>query len=179
MGERVHEDIPKKNELLLKVEATPFRLLKRPMLIEFSSVQEEEELLTAKDLSFESKMSAPSLGWLAELPEFHIREILRAYSAQDLANVWTGPSYVLEKLKISLPEKKYNLMIDYQNKIKPSRAHPLFLKIHRETMLCYKEVFPEKTTQIHSSKGLFRSLGPEPFVRLFRSPESISKTDSY
>lgn len=113
-----------------KSPSTP-RSFKKRELFKIHSIEEEKEILAMSELSWQQKMQIPSLGWLAEFEGQRIEEILSAFSAQDLASAWVAPDHVIEKLKGHIPEKKYQLITSYGEKIPASRESTCFKAIHQ------------------------------------------------
>lgn len=113
-----------------KIPGSTTRKIKRQMAIEISSVKEEQELLSLDDISNDLIGEVSSLVWAMKLPAGAMEEILKNFSAKDLAYAWIAPEEVLVHLTHCLPAKKLELLQSLQKKIAPSRASESFKALH-------------------------------------------------
>jgi hypothetical protein len=65
------------------------------------------------------------------LPEPAIVEILKHFSAKDLASAWIGPQEVLNRLAACVPQRKLELMRTYSSSVAASRASSAFVRLHQ------------------------------------------------
>ncbi|MFP5518874.1 MAG: flagellar motor protein MotB [Bdellovibrionia bacterium] len=122
-----------------------------PMQIEISSltIEDEENLLTNPDiLADDMKKQLPSLVWLALLEKSDREKILAKIPAQGLAEAWTAPQSVFEKILDCLPEKKRELVSEYAKQITPNRNSEWLREISAEAVkvLIDKKKSSEATT---------------------------------
>ncbi len=68
--------------------------------------EEENELLTEREIPDRILRAIPTLAWATFLSEQRLTEILSEYSAQQLADSWVGPVKVLDYFSRCLPPKK-------------------------------------------------------------------------
>jgi len=109
---------------------SPSRRFRRNLKVNIQTIEEEAEVLKLPDLSPDLMESIPSLGWLSEMPKATIEEILRPFSAKELASAWIAPPDVLETLGACLAPKKLELLRSYVTHTPPSRGSEVFAKLH-------------------------------------------------
>lgn len=114
-----------------KLAASELRTLTKRTRFKIRSVEEELQVLAMPNLSPDMARDIPTLAWLAELPVDRIRTVLSGFSAQQLAEAWVGPDFVLKKLSDALPEKKLKLVLTYKDKTRPNRENPAFQALCR------------------------------------------------
>jgi hypothetical protein len=73
-----------------------------------------------------------SLVWLAQKDDTFIQKALAKYDARTLAAAWVGPDGVLKKLEAQLPEKKLKLLLNYKEKMIPSRHTEAYMSLVAE-----------------------------------------------
>jgi hypothetical protein len=98
-----------------------------PKQIEISQLNSEDEdlLFSQPDVLAPSlRHQFPSLVWVALLPTAERTEALEEMSAQSLAEIWSGPEQVLEKIAQVLPEKKKTLLNEYRKQVRYNRNSP-------------------------------------------------------
>jgi hypothetical protein len=99
------------------------------------SAQDEENLFRNPDLVpkiFRSQIK--SLVWLGLLPENEIRAKLEKWDARTLATAWIGPQELLNRLEMSLPEKKRELLKNYHGKVSANRQSSAFNLLWEESL---------------------------------------------
>jgi hypothetical protein len=100
-------------------------LRKFPAHLEITSLSEQDEaaLLVNPDLlPHELREQLPTLNWIYFCRPSERERILSTVPAQALAEVWVAPPEVLEAMMLAIPEKKQELLKDYQKTIKPIRS---------------------------------------------------------
>lgn len=113
------------------VKPSAARPLKSRARLNITSIEEEAQILAMPDFPKELRSSVPTLGWIAMLPDAAVVEILKHFSAKDLASAWIGPREVLNRLASCVPQRKLELMQSYGESIAPSRVSPAFVKLHQ------------------------------------------------
>jgi len=115
---------------LPRTSSTP-RFLKRNIMIEIHTEDEELEVLDMADKTLSLVAQVPSLGWLRMLPRETAVEILRPISARDLATAWVGPAPILEETFGFLSDKKKEMLKSQLERTTPSRQSPVLIFIHQ------------------------------------------------
>ncbi len=117
-----------------KLAASAPRKLRARIDLQIRTIEEERELLEVPSLTQEAMQSIPSLGWSRKLADAALQEILREFSARDLASAWIAPGDVLDRLSHALPEKKREnvLSIIAKNPNLASRQSGAFFALHRK-----------------------------------------------
>jgi hypothetical protein len=59
--------------------------------------------------------------WVARMADEKRAELLTAFSARDIAQVWTGSETILNTISKSIPEKKMKLILEIRAQLKPNR----------------------------------------------------------
>lgn len=121
------------------VEASDGRILEEKVNFRFSSIEEESEIVSLSDMTFENMRQFPSLAWLTRISAEEASDILNAYTAKQLASIWIGPEDVLEKLGELVPTKKRDLLNSYLMSVSPTREHPIYEEIINLALESYKE----------------------------------------
>ncbi|MGK5085341.1 hypothetical protein WDW37_18805 [Bdellovibrionota bacterium FG-1] len=117
-----------------KVAASALRAMKRKTVLKLKTVEEEQELLNLPNLTMDVLESVQSLGWLLRLQPTQIEQVLKEYSAKELAQVWLAPKTVLEQLQKHMPPKKVEMLQGYTSSLTPERDHPIMNAIHEQTL---------------------------------------------
>lgn len=73
-----------------------------------------------------------TLVWFAKKPKALVEDTLSRYDARTLAQIWVGPDALLKTLETHLPEKKLKLLVNYRQKLQPTRHHPAFTSLMQE-----------------------------------------------
>lgn len=113
------------------VPASPLRTLIKRSRFKIHSLEEELQVLALPELKAEMARDIPTLAWLSEVPPERIKGVLAGFSAQQLAEAWIGPDFVLEKLAQCLPEKKLKLVLTYKDRTPPNRESEAFQALCR------------------------------------------------
>lgn len=122
------------------------RELRPPIEIGAISVDDELALLENPALVPVSlRENVPSLVWIALLDREKREQMLATISAQNLAEVWIGPKAVLSRLEDVIPEKKRQLILDYQRQIAPSRESPTMRFLVKQALKVAEEPRDEGT----------------------------------
>lgn len=103
---------------------TPSPERKLPMqveLVNFSDHDEAYAYVHHQTVPASLRRQMHSLIWLALLPLAEREKLLQFIPAQSLAEIWIGPVDALAKISESLPEKKRELIQEYQKTVKPDR----------------------------------------------------------
>ncbi len=124
--------------IIQKAPESPKRMLEFEQTLNVTDEAEELEILNDVDSGLTLVKRVPSLGWLLRLTPTEQADILKPYSAKDLASAWVGPIEVLEQISKNIPEKKYQMMLSYSQKLKASRNNPVFKSIHKATVQILK-----------------------------------------
>lgn len=127
----------KKNKeaiVLPKAQASPPRVFGRIAKLKISTLEEEHEILSLEGLTMEMKESVLSLGWSRDLSDEAMSDILRPFSAADLAASLLGPEDVVARIFKLIPEKKATMVKSYTDKINASRQSSSFIRLHRSIM---------------------------------------------
>jgi hypothetical protein len=149
--ERGKTDLPE----LPRTGSTP-RFLKRNVMIEIHSEDEELEVLDMENKDISLIAQVPSLGWLRMLPRETAIEILRPLSARDLATAWVGPARVLEETFEFLSEKKKEMLKSQLERTIPSRNSPVLIFIHQRIV---EEIQQQKLLQNILPSDAFKEAG--------------------
>ena len=103
-----------------------------PPSINVDVVQPEDEIEILKNpkiIPAQMRYQISSLVWVAVLPLELRSKLLEEYETETLASVWFGAKAILEKLAEALPEKKRQILGDYQKTIRPSNSNPEFREL--------------------------------------------------
>lgn len=109
---------------------SPLREL--PCEIDASQMSAEDDLLILNSphlVPENMRIKLPSTSWLALLPLEKRRELLSTLSAQDISALLLGPEPAIAAIEEAVPERKFALVKDYANQIKPSRSSMLFRRV--------------------------------------------------
>lgn len=112
------------------ITASVLRQFSRHMAIEIENVDEESELVHLKEVSIEIIQEIPSLVWSLRLSHEVLEELLKGFSAKELAMAWIGPEEVLQHLSRCIAPKKLELLDSLQKKIIPNRHSGSFKALH-------------------------------------------------
>lgn len=74
----------------------------------------------------------PTLVWSNELNDDIINNILKNYSAKELAQSWVGPSQLFDRWTNLINEKKLNLILSYVESQTANRSNKNYIKLHKE-----------------------------------------------
>lgn len=138
---------------LKDIEPSKLRSIEVVKVLDFNSTEEEEEAL-AMDLDYSVMRSLPSLGWISKLAKEQIEEILKGYSAKDLAACLACPDSAKELILKHIPEKKRELVTSYQKNTLASKNHPAYKALLNTVMseLDKKFNLPENVESISKNK---------------------------
>lgn len=117
-----------------KIKPSPLRKLSSSEWIQIRNISEEEELISLSNLGINQKEKIPTLAWLSDLKKESLQDILKKFTAAELATAWIGPPSILTRISECLPEKKMELITSYTGKIKPSRNSPVFKTLHQTSI---------------------------------------------
>jgi hypothetical protein len=112
------------------IPKSEYRIIKRHVTFEIKNIAEESELLRIDNISSQMIKEIPSLAWSMKLSDQDIEEILKDFSAKDLASAWVAPEFVLTHLAQFIPSKKHELLESSKKKITPSRDSLSFTALH-------------------------------------------------
>lgn len=115
--------------ILEKTETSELRALSSTETFSFTSLEEEEEVISMPEISVENMEQFPSLAWLTKINEESAKDILNSYTAKQLAAIWIAPESILSTLEGYLPKKKKDLLISYSSNLLPSRENSLYNEI--------------------------------------------------
>lgn len=101
----------------------PRTFTERMHVASMSAKLEEEILAADKKLQRKWVQELPaSLVWLSIAGADEREQALREFSAEEIAEAWTGADKVLRVLQGSMPDSKWQLVQDYLEQLSPSRA---------------------------------------------------------
>jgi hypothetical protein len=111
----------------------------RPLPVKLSGIhltlEDEQALLERPDMvPVTVRSEIHSLVWLALVDQKSQKEILSQLSAQNLAEIWIGPSSVLKDLQRHIPEKKFKIAQEYSSKMRASRESAAMQFVVRESL---------------------------------------------
>jgi len=104
-----------------KLTASTLRMIKVMAKIQINSIEEEKEILESNIRDFELMAHINTLGWVKDLSDTEVAELLNAISAKDLARAWVSTPDVLEYMQKQIPEKKWQLVQNYLENATPDR----------------------------------------------------------
>jgi hypothetical protein len=116
------------------VEAqSPLRALEAKLSWKDLSSEDEATLLSHPEMvPVAMRENIRSLVWLVQKDEAFIQKALSRYDARSLALAWIGPETLLKKLEAQLPEKKLKLLLNYKEKMAPSRNSDAYASLVAE-----------------------------------------------
>jgi hypothetical protein len=104
-----------------KLTASALRIIKVMEKIQINNLEEEKEILESNIRDFDLMSHINTLGWVKDLSETEVAEMLNAVSAKDLARAWVSTPDVLEYMQKQIPEKKWQLVQNYLESAAPDR----------------------------------------------------------
>ncbi len=110
------------------LEMSKHRTLRKTIHFQIHSLEDEKQILE-QDVPLEIMSQIPTLGLAARLQDDILKNILKEFSAQELAEAWIGPDDVLKRFGNVLPEKKLTLLANYRKSVQPSRDSEAFLAL--------------------------------------------------
>lgn len=111
-----------------KLQPSTQRALRKTIHFHIASIEDEMQIL-AKDVPLEIMAQVPTLGLAQRLEDNKLQEILKNYSAQELAEAWIGPEDILQRFGRVLPEKKLTLVANYRKTVQPRRDSDAFIAL--------------------------------------------------
>jgi hypothetical protein len=112
---------------------SPLRTLEAKLSWKDLSSEDEATLLSHPEMvPVAMRENIRSLVWLVQKDEAFIQKALSRYDARSLALAWIGPEDLLKKLEAQLPEKKLKLLLNYKEKMAPSRNSDAYASLVAE-----------------------------------------------
>lgn len=112
---------------------SPLRVLEAKLSWKDLSSEDEATLLNHPEMvPVAMRENIRSLVWLVQKDEVFIQKALARYDARSLALAWIGPETLLKKLEAQLPEKKLKLLLNYKEKMAPSRNSDAYASLVAE-----------------------------------------------
>lgn len=116
-----------------KEAQSPLRVLEAKLSWRDLSTEDEATLLNHPEMvPVAMRENIRSLVWLGQKDEAFIQKVLSRYDARSLALAWIGPEDLLKKLEAQLPEKKLKLLLNYKEKMAPSRHSDAYASLVAE-----------------------------------------------
>ena len=114
-------------------KSTESRSFNSALVFKFENIKEEEDFFKDSRPDFSLIKSFPALTWLTYLSEAELKEILGAYSAKELAVIWSGPKNTLDKLEKVIPESKVKLLKSYLEQVEADKDSEIFKQLISRT----------------------------------------------
>ena len=112
---------------------SPLRVLEAKLSWRDLSTEDEATLLNHPEMvPVAMRENIRSLVWLVQKDDAFIQKALSRYDARSLALAWIGPEDLLKKLESQLPEKKLKLLLNYKEKMAPSRNSDAYASLVAE-----------------------------------------------
>jgi hypothetical protein len=112
---------------------SPLRILEAKLTWKDLSSEDEATLLNHPEMvPVTMRRNIRSLVWLVQKDDVFIQKALARYDARSLALAWIGPEDLLKKLEAHLPEKKLKLLLNYKEKMAPSRSSDAYASLVAE-----------------------------------------------
>lgn len=125
--------------LLEELSDSEYRVLEEKVRFNFSTLEEESEVISLPDISLENMRQFPSLAWLNKISKESASDILNSYTARQLASVWIAPEEVLSELGELIPQKKRDLMASYQQTLEHDRESLIYEEIVELALEAYEK----------------------------------------
>lgn len=123
---------PESKNTLIEAQS-PLRTLEAKLSWKDLSSEDEATLLNHPEMvPVAMRANIRSLVWLVQKDEAFIQKALARYDARSLALAWVGPESLLKKLEAQLPEKKLKLLLNYKEKMAPSRNSDAYASLVAE-----------------------------------------------
>lgn len=120
------------------------RILESKTKIYVQSAKDEQYLNSLEQPTMPQMEQIPSLVWIKFLNDNYLKEIIKGFSAKDLASIMIGPEDILQRLKSCIPQNKLKLLDSYKDKVSPDRNASAFLFFHEAVIIYLRIQMAEK-----------------------------------